>query len=250
MAEQIKEAGSEKATVSRADMEKQLVEDTSNAFLSESRPENIPAKLEAEANWWKSLKTGDGAAPASIQSPYDLKNAQDQGWNYTYNQYYSTLSRTSADGKMRETHGYDNATGNRLDTQFFRADSKEALDANQYKQVVDVGYRKDGTQFNVKVKSGNWDSNFEARFAPDGKMISAREDGSKKDVTEYSFREDGSLYEAVTRSNKDSSVVNDQLFDTKGKPRSDYSPLYLYEKLKRPVENILLGIAETRRGIF
>lgn len=236
---------------SKEEMMNELLNDSSKAFLEDIKPAMTQTKVEAEANWWRGLSK-DSSAPLNLKSA-DMKALEKDGWKVESNEHYSYLSKQSADGKLREEDIYSNANGERLSTSFLRYEDKAAMDARKHKQSISVGYMRDGvTPYNVTVNSNNFASQFEARFNKDGTLRDAKEWGSEKDSTSYTFRSDGTLYEALKRSNRDSSVVNDQLFDKKGAPRSDYNPLYLYEKVKRPVENIYMGIREISRsgGMF
>ncbi|MBX9724609.1 MAG: hypothetical protein K2X81_24605, partial [Candidatus Obscuribacterales bacterium] len=224
----------------------QLVHDNSRAFLDESRPAMAQTKVEAEASVWKAMGDRDNKAPSKLNSPEDLKSLQDKGWKVEKNDNYTYLTHDSADGKLKELDVYKNQGGVRLSQEFLSADSKEAMASSKYKRV-DVGFKDDGSSPTyLNIKTADYGSTFEARFNKEGKLAEASESGRDKDHTSYSFREDGSLYEALTRSKKDSSVLNDQLFNSKGEPLSDFNPLYLYERAKRPVENLYMGIREIR----
>ncbi len=233
-------------------MVEQLVHDNSKAFLEESRPAMAQTKVEAEASVWKAMGDKDNQAPAKLNSTEDVKSLQNKGWKVEKNDYYTYVTHDSADGKLKELDVYQNQGGVRLSQEFLSADSREAMAASKYKRVG-IGFKDDGSSPSyLNVKTADYESVFEAKFNKDGKLAEASETGRDKDHTSYTFREDGTLYEALTRSKKDSSVVNDQLFNSKGEPLSDFNPLYLYEKAKRPVENLYMGIREIRRsgGIF
>ncbi len=227
----------------------ELLNDSSRAFLEDIKPSQTQEKVEAQANWWHSLSK-DSSSPVNLNSA-DLKTLEKDGWKITDNKYYSYLSKQSADGKMTEESIYAKSNGERLSQNFLRYDDRAALEAHKYKQSISICFMDGGVSpYSVRVNSSDYSSQFEARFNKNGTLKDAKEWGQEKDSTNYTFRSDGSLYEALRRSNRDSSVANDQLFDKTGKPRSDYNPLYLYEMMKRPVENIYMGISEMRRSVF
>lgn len=234
---------------SKESMMAELFQDSSRAFINDLNPNNAQQRVEANANWWRGLTKQD--APATLHS-LDIEGLEKKGYKVSEDQYYKRISRDSADGKLHEDNIYSKDSKQRLSTTFLRYENKEDLKTGNY-QSVDLSYGNDGVSASyLRVKSGNYLGEFNARFNKDGTLQSARQWGRDIDSTEYSFREDGSLYQQLTRSNKDSAVLNDQLFDSAGKPRSDYNPLYLYEKLKRPVENLYMGLRELRRsgGLF
>jgi hypothetical protein len=234
----------------------ELVKDSSRAFLDDLKPAMTQTKLEAESQWWQGLGK-DNRAPATLGSAQEVKALADKGWKVEENQGYRYISRESADGKMREADTYEKASGMRLNQTFYRFDNKDAMASNKFSQVVDAIFRDDGkSPLQVEIRSGDYENRnrteFTARFNENGKLARAEERGMNRDSNYYSFRQDGSLYEALTRSYRNSSVTNDQLFNSAGQPRSDYNPLYLYEKMRRPVDNLYRGWIETRRsgGMF
>jgi hypothetical protein len=240
----------------REHMIEQMVNDTSRAFLDDVKPAGMQTKVEAESRWWMGLGK-ENQAPARLGSAQEAKTLAQTGWQVTENQGYRYITRDSADGKLRESDTYEKQSGIRLGQAFYRFDNKEALANNKFSQTVDAIFMNDGrSPLQVSISSGDYKTNnsteFVARFNPNGTLARAEERGMQRDSTYYAFREDGSLYEALTRSRKDSSVVNDQLFNSKGQPRSDYNPLYLYEMMRRPVDNFYRGIRELRRsgGMF
>ena len=241
----------ESGKTSRKDqMAAELLADTSRAFLDDVKATDIPAKLDAQATWWKGISKD--SAPATFDSS-QVKDLEKKGWTHSENKFYDELSRVSENGKLKEVETYDKRNGERLSSYISRYDSKEAMEKSGPAQTISISYADGGKNpAHVTVRSGNYSSEFDAKFNKDGTLADAREWGRDKNSTQYTFRSDGSLYEALTRSKTDSSVVNDQLFDKAGAPRSDYNPLYMYEKMKRPVENLYLGLREMRRsgGIF
>lgn len=237
-------------------MMEQMSSSTSRAFLDDVKPAMTQTKLEAESRWWMGLSK-ENNAPASLRSAAQAKALEQDGWKITENDGYRYITRDSADGKLRESDTYEKRSGIRLNQVLQRSDGKEAMDSNKFGQTIDAIFQNDGrSPLQVSIISGEYNTHnrdeFVARFNPNGTLVRAEERGMQRDTNYYSFRSDGSLYEALTRSQKDSSVVKDQLFNSKGEPRSDYNPLYLYEKASRPIVNIYRGLQEIRRsgGMF
>ena len=240
---------SAEAPVTKEAMMQRLSADTSRAFLDEMKPEKAQTKVQAQAEWWQSLNK-DSPAPAYLHAS-DLPELQKNGWKLKEDPYYNQLSRQLKDGTV-EVDTYENQSGQRLNTQFSRYSDGQSPGSSMPTQFVSVSYRDGQMPLGLNVRTGNFGDEFRASFNERGKLSSAYEWGSDKDSVNYSFRDDGSLYEMLKRSRKTSEVLNDQLFNKSGEPRSDYNPLYLYEAAKRPIVNIYMGLREMRRssGIF
>lgn len=228
----------------KEDMMQALSSDTSKAFLEDVRPEQVATKLQAQSEWWQNIDKDK--APSHLNMS-DLPELKKQGWTVTEDQYYNRISRQLKDG-TREVDIYQNRTGEKLNTVYSRYATEEAQKNDNRDQSVEISFRDGVKPFSINVRSGNYESEFRAYFNENGGIASANEFGKNKDSVRYSFREDGSLYEALTLSRRNSDVINDQLFNKAGQPRSDYNPLYLYERAARPVENIYLGIREIMRS--
>lgn len=229
----------------KEDMLQRLSADSSRAFLDDIKPELTQAKVQAQSEWWQNLNK-DNQAPAVLHMS-ELPELQRQGWELKPDQYYNKLSRQLKDG-TKEEDTYDNRSGERLNTRFARNSEKDAEESGKKAQIIDVMYRDGKNVLGVSVKSGYFESEFRASFNEQGKLTSAYEWGKDKDSMTYSFRQDGSLYEALRRSRTNSEVVNDQIFNKSGQPTSDYNPLYLYEKAKRPIQNLYMGLRELSRS--
>lgn len=231
------------------EMMQRLSADTSRAFLEDIKVDLTQTKIQAQAEWWQALNK-DFPAPTFLNEK-NLDDLQKQGWQFKPDQYYNKLFRQLKDGSHEE-NTYDNRTGERVNTVISRYADKDAREAGKASQFIDIYYR-DGKQIGgVTVRSGFYESEFRATFDKDGKLENAYEFGRNKDSVNYTFRDNGTLYEALKRSKSTSEVVNDQIFDKSGQPVSDYNPLYLYEKIKRPIENLYLGLREIHRsgGMF
>lgn len=230
----------------KTEMMQRLTADSSRAFLDDIKTEMLPTKLQAQTEWWKTLK--DETAPASIagKDPQEFKS---NGWNLIEDQYYNKLTKYLKDGSY-EVDTYENNSGQRVGTTIQRY-TKESREKGDAAQTISLSYHDGQNIYGATVISGNFNSEFRAYFNENGSVKSAYEYGQNHDFVDYSFRDDGSLYEAVTRSKQTSDVINDQLFDRAGALRSDYNPLYLYEKIHRPLHNLYMGLRETRiKSIF
>lgn len=233
----------------KEEMIQRLSADSSRAFLDDVKPDMTQTKVQAQAEWWQSLNK-ENPAPAHLDIN-QLPELQKNGWQFKPDANYNKLSRDLKDGSHEEDT-YDNRTGKRLNTVIARYEDKQAHEPGKAVQFIDVYYRDGQNLQGVSIRSGYFNNEFRATYNEQGKLASAYEWGKNKDSVSYSFREDGSLYEALKRSRATSDVINDQIFDRAGKPVSDYNPLYLYEKAKRPVVDFYMGLSEMRRsgGIF
>jgi len=224
-----------KSTVDQ--LKQRLLNDNSLAFLDDIASDKTSDRLKAQSTWWQTLDKDKTPAPAVIND--DRASLEAKGWMITQPSNYDfCISRDSASGNVREKDCYDSDTKVRNNQSFIRSNNPEDLETNNSAQVVSLGFQDDGkTPTVLEISSGGFDSQFVAHFGDNSQLTRAEEYGTKHNFANYSFREDGSLSEAITRRRQDSKELSDVLFDSKGEQRSDYNPLYLYNKISRPIAN-------------